>query len=852
MKGILLIILLLSVFAVDVSAQLKGTVVDAESGDSIANVSVSYKGKHVATICDNKGSFTIEKNSGWYLTFSAVGYKTQRVFISSGTSDYITVRMIQDMHSLSEGVVKASKGKYSRKNNPAVELMRRVIAAKKKSDFSNHDLYQYNTYQKITLAVNDVKPSDLDSGLLKKHKWLVDHIEVCPYNNKLILPISVDETVTENIYRKNPKSEKNIVIGQNTRGLNDLIETGEILNVILKDVFTDVDLYDDQIRLLRYPFTSPIGKDAVDFYRFYIEDTVKVDNDLCYHLQFIPNNQQDFGGRGDIYILADSTLHVRKCNLTIPKKSDVNFVDNIHITQEYKKLDNGEWGLSIDDMMVELKISKGIRQFAVIRTTRMDDYSFAALPDRMFRGKAKVVQDPNSMIKGTDFWTKYRKVDLTRSEGTMGDFVSRIEQIKGFKYIIFGIKALVENYVETGDNTHNSKVDIGPINTMVTRNFVDGWRTRASALTTAKLNPNWFVSGYYARGWGSHKNYYQGELTYSFNKKKYLPWEFPKRTLTFVSTYDVASPSDKFLDTDKDNVFTAFKWSKVDKMMFYNRQQLSFEYEEDWGFKTTISLKAEELQACGNMFYTPLSKMDFQGERPNDYLRTTEARLEFRYCPGATFINTKQRRIPVNREAPEFSIGHTSGFKGVLGGNYDFNYSAFRFFKRNWVPSWGRLDVYFKGGIQWNKVPFPLLIMPAANQSYFIQKETFNLINNMEFMNDRYLSLDLGWNLNGKIFNRIPIIKKLKWREFVSVKCLWGGLSDKNNPTLAANAGDPTLMAFPEGCYVMDSKRPYWEVSVGIHNIFKLIRIEYVRRLSYLNLPTANKQGIRFMVVATF
>ncbi len=852
MKGILLIILLLSVFAVDVSAQLKGTVVDAESGDSIANVSVSYKGKHVATICDNKGSFTIEKNSGWYLTFSAVGYKMQRVFISSGTSDYITVRMIQDMHSLSEVVVKASKGKYSRKNNPAVELMRRVIAAKKKSDFSNHDFYQYNKYQKITLAVNDVKPSDLDSGLLKKHKWLVDHIEVCPYNNKLILPISVDETVTENIYRKNPKSEKNIVIGQNTRGLNDLIETGEILNVILKDVFTDVDLYDDQIRLLRYPFTSPIGKDAVDFYRFYIEDTVKVDNDLCYHLQFIPNNQQDFGFRGDIYILADSTLHVRKCNLTIPKKSDVNFVDNIHITQEYKKLDNGEWGLSIDDMMVELKISKGIRQFAVIRTTRMDDYSFAALPDRMFRGKAKVVQDPNSMIKGTDFWTKYRKVDLTRSEGTMGDFVSRIEQIKGFKYIIFGIKALVENYVETGDNTHNSKVDIGPINTMVTRNFVDGWRTRASALTTAKLNPNWFVSGYYARGWGSHKNYYQGELTYSFNKKKYLPWEFPKRTLTFVSTYDVASPSDKFLDTDKDNVFTAFKWSKVDKMMFYNRQQLSFEYEEDWGFKTTISLKAEELQACGNMFYTPLSKMDFQGERPNDYLRTTEARLEFRYCPGATFINTKQRRIPVNREAPEFSIGHTIGFKGVLGGNYDFNYSEFRFFKRNWLKSWGRLDVYFKGGIQWNKVPFPLLIMPAANQSYFIQKETFNLINNMEFMNDRYLSLDLGWNLNGKIFNRIPIIKKLKWREFVSVKCLWGGLSDKNNPTLAANAGDPTLMAFPEGCYVMDSKRPYWEVSVGIHNIFKLIRIEYVRRLNYLNLPTANKQGIRFMVVATF
>ena len=182
-------------------------------------------------------------------------------------------------------------------------------------------------------------------------------METSPYNHKLILPISVDETVTQHIYRKNPKSEKDIVLGQQSTGLNQLFETGDILNNVLKDVFTDVDLYDNQVRLLQFPFTSPIGKDAIAFYRYYIEDTVYVDHDLCYHLQFLPNNQQDFGFRGELYILADSTLHLKRAELSIPKRSDVNFVENLSITQEYTQLPNGEWALSVDDMVVELKVT---------------------------------------------------------------------------------------------------------------------------------------------------------------------------------------------------------------------------------------------------------------------------------------------------------------------------------------------------------------------------------------------------------------------------------------------------------------------------------------------------------------
>lgn len=665
--------------------------------------------------------------------------------------------------------------------------------------------------------------------------------------------MSVDETVTRNIYRKDPKTEKSIIMGQSSSGVNDLIETGDILNNVLKDVFTDVDLYDDQIRLLQYPFTSPIGKDAISFYRFYIVDTVYVDRDKCFHLQFLPNNQQDFGFRGEIWILADSTLHVKRCNLTLPKKSDVNFVDNLQIIQEYTRLPEGDWALTTDDMFVEMSIAKFLTKAIVIRTTRMSDYAFDELPDKLFKGKTKVLHESNAMMRDEAFWDKYRSVELTKSESSMDAFINNLSQQKAFKYIIFGVRAFIENFVETGSQNHPSKVDIGPINTMISSNFIDGVRTRISAQTTANLNPHWFLSGYYARGWDSRKNYYKGELTYSFNKKEYLPREFPKRTLTFTSTYDVCSPSDKFMHTDKDNVFTALKWTKVEKMMFYNRQQLSFEREEEWGFRTTISLKTEENEACGDLFFKPLSMVGMEDAMTGQgKFRTTEARIELRYAPGETFINTKQRRLPVNLDAPVFTLSHTTGIKGFLGGDYDYNFTEASIYKRLWLNSWGKIDILAKGGIQWNKVPFPLLIMPAANLSYIISDETFNLINNMEFLNDRYASLDISWDLNGKIFNRIPLLKKLKWREWLGIKCLWGTLTDKNNPTLAANAGDGMLMEFPEGSYIMDSKRPYIELIAGIHNIFKIIHIQYVHRLNYNHLPTATKNGVRLMMRLTF
>lgn len=842
-------ILCLMLTVLNVKAQIIGEVVDATDGAPIPYASAIYRGNKVSVSSNAEGKFKITRHNGWRLTISSVGYVSQVINITNSTPNNLVIRLKPDTKKLQEVTINSKRSsKYSRKNNPAVELMRKVIAAKKRTDLKNHDFYQYNNYQKITLALNELQPENLETGKFQKHPWLRDQVEVCAYNDKLILPVSVEETVTQKLFRKDPHSEKSIVKGQTSTGVNELFQTGDILNAVLKDCFTDIDIYDDNVRLFQYPFTSPIGKDAITFYHFYITDTIDVGGDRCIQVDFTPGNQIDMGFRGQIYILDDSTYQVKRCELTIPKTSEVNWVENMQCMQEYTKLPNGEWVLTVDDMFAELSISKIFSKVIVIRTTRRSDFDFDEIPRNLLRGKKPVLRDSYAEMRGDEFWNQYRQVELTKGENSMDNFVKNLEQMKGVKYVVFGLKALIENFVETGSKDHPSKIDIGPVNTIWSQNFYDKTRFRASAQSTANLHPHLFLKGYYAYGLEHKQHYYGADVTWTLNKPGYLPREFPRQAFTFSSKRDVAMPSDKFIQTDKDNMFTSFKVSEIDKMFLYNQQQLSFDYEQEWGLKLFANAKTEKIEPIGNIALERLSDHALLSD-----IRYTEATVGIRYAPGETFINTKQHRWPLNLDAPIFRLQHTMGVNGLLGGKYDYNFTEFEIYKRFWMPmNWGKLDVRVKGGAQWNSVPFPLLIMPVANLSYILEDETFNLINNMEFLNDRYASMEMRWDLNGKIFNRIPLLRRLKWREFISAKCLWGKLTDKNNPYLECNQQSDILMAFPEGCYIMNGKTPYWEISLGVHNIFKILHVEYVRRLNYLDLPTANKQGVRFTFRASF
>lgn len=832
------ILVLLQLVVVQLRAQITGQVLDAEDGYPVPYANVGYEGTNHHVQSDADGHFTIERRPGHVLVVSSVGYKAEKVKVRDNTS-VLTIKIKSETTNMAEVEVRGRRKRYNRKENPAVALMRRVIEAKKLSDLENHPFYQFTKYQKITLARNDIDTTKLTPG-----KWYSEGVEKSDYNGKYVLPLTMSEVVTHHLYSKDPRKVRDMIVGQHSQGLNKLLQTGEMINTMLKEVFTDVNLYDDHIRLMQYPFPSPIGRTAISFYHFYIQDTVQVAGDSCYHLRFYPANQQDFGFTGDLYVLKDSTLHVKQCVLNIPKKSDVNWVKSMRIEQQFSQLDNGEWVLTHDDMWAEMSFPALLPNALVTRTTRLAEYKFDDIPRSLLRGKARTIEEANARIRDEEFWQRERPVELTKSEQNIDGLVDRIRRSKGFGVIMVGVKAFAENFIETSPTGEKSKVDIGPVNTIISHNFVDGYRFRGSARTMAALNPHLFWKGYGAYGTRSNRWYYGSEVTYAFNKKENSPFEYPMRNLVFSSERDVMSPSDKYLVNNKDNVFMSFRTQDVRQMYFYDRQQLSFVYESDWGLSVNAGMKAESNEVAGELHFQPVN-----GAPEVFKIRTTELSAGIRFCPGQTFVNTKQHRWPVNLDHPDLSLTHTMGVNGVLGGQYQLNLTELKLYKRQWLGSWGFVDFHANAAVQWNKVPFPLLIMPPANMTFMDNEVTFNLMNNMEFLTDRQLFVSASWDMNGKLLNRLPLLKKLKWREYFSVKAMWGDLTSKNNPLL--HPDDPMLFRLPEGSRVID-KTPYWEVEAGVHNIFNIFGVTYVRRMSYRNYDNIDRWGIRLLFNLTF
>ncbi len=827
-----------------------GLLKDSVSQEPIPYASVMLAGRSSSgVLTDSLGRFRLRAREGAdKLEIKAVGYIPRTIQIAPGTDVHVTVDLVSVDYVLTEVVVKPRRERYSRKDNPAVELMRKVIAHKKSYKLEDNDFYSYDRYEKLTTSLNDIKKEDMDKGIFKRMPFLIQQIEVCPETNKFILPFSIQETASTKIYRKSPRKEKTIIKGINTEGVNELFSTGDILNTVLADVFTDVDIYDNNIRLLQQRFVSPISSlEAISFYKYYITDTVMVDSSRCIHVSFTPENVQDFGFIGHLYIMDDSTYRVKRVKLNLPIQTNVNFVQNLDIIQEFDELPGGSWSVIKNDMIVELYVFKSWTGMQVRQTTRYSNFAFDEPDPHLFDRKGDVVKQDNAMMRDEKFWSEVRDVPLTEKETTMGQFVKNMEQMPGFKYVIFFARALIENFVETGTRETPSKFDFGPMNTIIGSNSIEGFRTRISGQTTAHLFPQFFMSGYYAYGFKDHRSKGKLNLEYTFDKKEFLAREYPRHSISVSGMYDLEAPEDKFLKTDKDNMFLSFKTTSVDYRSYVRRFEFKYDRELRNGFSYNFTASNIHDDPTGALEYRKVS-----GELI-PHITSTQAQVALRYSPGEAFINTKQRRITISYDAPIFTLSHATGINGVLGGDYNYNITEAGIWKRFWLSSFGRLDIDVKAGKQWDKVPFPLLIMPAANLTYITQKGTFSLLNNMEFLNDEYASMFVTYDLNGKLLNRIPLLRKLKLREVLKFNALWGRLSSKNDPTVA---GNESLFNFPtkDGITTTYSmgNTPYMEFAVGIYNLFRIVHVEYVRRLTYLDHTDVNKHGIRLAMMMNF
>lgn len=829
-----------------------GIVKDSITGEPLPFVSVYFDGSTIGAMTDDNGTFTLQNNQGYTkLAAASLGYDTKFIDLKPGKkNDNLEVLLKPTAFEISEVVVKPKREKYTRKDNPAVELIKKVIVHKNDNRIEAKPEYQTEVYEKLSLSLDNFNPNLDKNKFLKKFKFIKNYLDTSEFNGKPILTVSVRENLSDFYYRKSPKAEKTIVRAKRMQGIDKTLDDGGGITSNLEEIFKSINIFDNNIPILLNRFVSPLSSTlATTYYHYYIMDTLDVGGDKCVDLAFVPANSESYGFTGRLYITLDGNYAVKKVLLNTPANINLNWVDKLRIEQEFKQMPDSTWVLDQENTFVNFYVVKGTQQLYAHQLRNYDNYNFNVQnADSVFGLLGALHVLPEATAQPDTFWTHNRPIPLKEKEDALKDLLGQLRKVPAFNAIIKTTEILITGYIPTANDKKVTKFDFGPMNTTFSANHLEGFRMRVGGMTTANLNPYWFASGYLAYGTNDRKIKYNLKLTHSFTKKEYHEGENPVNNLSFIQEYDVYTPGQDFLFTSKDNIFVAWKVGEpVTKMQYIRKSVL--QYEKEWlnGLTWKSWIMNQNNEAAGTLQYI---KRDESGNlyHIKDFT-TSEIGTQLRFAPGERAYNGRSGKESVfnlSKDAPVFKLSHQLGIKGVLGGDYNYNHTEISAEKRIWLSSFGHIDAQVKAGKVWDKVPFPLLILPNTNQSITIQPEAFHMMNALEFVTDQYVSFNATYYLKGWILNRIPGIKWLRLREVLSFNMIYGGLTDKNNPTLT-----PGLFLLPDGTQPLGST-PYMECSVGLENIFKILRIDYYRRLTYLDHPDIKKGGIRIALRFTF
>ena len=832
----ILFLLLLNVAFVETSAQIKvrGIVTDTLTGEALPFISVLVKGTTVGAMTDNSGKFSLSVPvNARQLLVSSIGYKAKTVLLNTVKSTYVKIQIASTGYNITEVVVKPTKRKYTKKGNPAVEFVRKVIASKDQYNPLKKAFYRYEHDEKINIALNNFR-KDKNTKLLHKYSFLTNYIDTSLLSGKPILPVSSKEIIEDYYYQRSPRLEKRIVIAKKNAGIEQMLPE-EGVDQVLGEVFKDVDIYENNITLFLRPFVSPLSTGATDFYKYYLMDTLVVAGEKCADLAFVPFSSQSPGFTGHLYITLDGTYFVKKVRLNFPKDINLNFIQDMSISQQFNRAPDGTRLLMSDDMQVEFSVLSIANGFYARRTNRYTQHSFEPPANlAVFNEASNRIIVAGATSRPDSFWVD-RRVDTTYNKGkTVENMLLQLRKDPLYYISEKVFAALVTGYIET--SVKNNKVTLGPIYSTISSNTAEGVRLRVGGITTANLNDHLFGKGYVAYGTVDKKVKYLAEMEYSFNKKQKIANEYPIHSIRASYSYEVNRLGQHY-SSSPDNVLLSFKRQNDDKITYQRKIELNYNHELYSQLSYGVDVRHHTEYATQYLPFTD----NTSGNNISSYAMG-EAEFRIRYAPGERIYQTPTKRYSITRNAPVFSLSHTLAFKGLMGSDYNYSRTEFAFQKRFWFSNLGNANVIVRAGKVWSKDPFPLLAIPNANLSYIVQYDTYSMMNATEFINDQYVSWDVNYNMSGFILNRIPLIQYLKLREILSFRGMYGSLNDKNDPTLSNG-----LYNFPAGTYRM-GKDPYLEAGVGVENIFKILRIDYVWRLTYLNHPGIDKTGIRFVL----
>ena len=846
-------VLLLIFSAGDISAQklttIRGKVLDARTKQPLPFVDVVLKGTYVGVSTDLDGQYLIQtRNPSDTIQASFIGYTTMEQKINQEERQVINFYLEEEGVQFESVTIVAKKGKYRKKNNPAVELMRKVIENRDRNRLEAQDYYSYDKHEKLELDLNNITQEFKDRKAFKNFEFLWNYLDTSTVNGRIYLPIYIREILASVKYRKDPESKKELRHAVKMTNFDEALDMQSITSVI-DLLYQDVDLYDNSIMLMDNDFLSPMAPWALNYYRFYILDTTYVNNKSAIHLAFIPRNKTFIGFTGDIYISNDDRYTLLKAVLGITKDISMNFVRDIKVVQEFDEQDS-IYLLKRDEITLDIALSKGGMGMYASRYNTFSNHDFSPPDDEsVFDYTEEVTTLDEAYDRDDNYWQDQRIEGLTEKQAGIYNMIDSLREVPAYKRFVYATKVITTGYFPAGP------MDIGKISSMYTYNQTEGSRFRMGLETSHDLTQRWQLRTYLAYGTRDKRWKYNGSVKYSFNEDFR---ENPRHYIYGAFQHDVIFPGLKLEFIDEANLLTSFRRGDASQMLFVDSYNLDYVNESNVGF-FKFGLEHRKRQPYGTFeFYN----FEDGSQQTISDITTAEFSFAAEYSPNTSFVQGREIRTPIKSNHPRFQLSYRTGLK-VAGGDYTYHNVSLQVKKRVPMSIVGRSDIQLEVGRVWGKeIPFVLLYIPQSNQAYSFQPTSFNTMNFIEFVTDKYVRFNIQHFFDGYIFNRIPLLKKLKLKEVITFKGIYGGLDDANDPTLPENAH---LLQFNTDLMdsryttttTFDPQTPFIEYGFGVYNIFRFFRLDLIKRLNYLDRPNIESVfgvkglGIRGRVLVT-
>ncbi|PKP35413.1 MAG: hypothetical protein CVU00_02325 [Bacteroidetes bacterium HGW-Bacteroidetes-17] len=811
----IVLVVFLTIFSIySAKAQLTkimGKVIDSETKEPIPFVSIYFKGTSIGSISDFNGEYALETmHAGDSLTASSIGYNPQVKEIFKNRFQTVDFELSPNSYTLNEVVIVAGE-------NPADILLRKVIAAKDQNSNKNFDFYQYEMYNKIQFDANNISEKFKNRKILEPFSFIFNHIDTSTVNGKAFLPVFLTETLSDVYYRKNPRTKKEVIKASKVSGFEN-----ESFSQIMGDIYQTANIYENHIVLFEKNFVSPVANFGFAYYKYYLVDSSYIDNQWCYQIMFKPRRKQELTFTGNIWI-HDTTYAVKKVDMRIIDDANINFINAMDIRQDYQLLDGKYWMLTKDYMIADFNVIEDAKRtlgFYGHRSTSYNKFVFNQQAEKEIYGyPANIILKDSAILYADEMWNDFRHDTLTVKEKAIYSMIDSVKNVPIFKTYVDVVYTITNGYYIDG------MFEIGPYYKMLSFNEREGARFRFGGRTSNKFSTKWMFDAYFAYGQTDQKFKYGGGFL-KINSKN------PRRAYGMNYKFDTEQLGQSKNAYSEDNFFNSFLSKSAINKLSMVKEYKSF-YEHEWfsGLSNTFVFTHREVfPITGENFI--IHEEDSEVKIPS--IRTSEVSLNLRFAYNEKFLMGEFERVSLGTTYPVFEATYSYGIPNLF--NSDYSYHRVQLNLKQWfnVGTLGWSKYIVEAGRIWGKLPYPLLKIQEGNETYFYDELSYNLMNYYEFVSDQYISVNYIHHFDGLFLNHIPLMRKLKWREVAFIKGVTGNLSQENK----------TYSKFPATTNTLEN--PYWEAGLGIENIFKIIRVDAIWRLSHLDHDNINKFGIFF------